>query len=99
MGPSFFDIFLTTLPSCRKIKNLSCYFQTFHDSIAKGPTIIDGREFLNYLAEMEEKMKISKKQIQETLYVTVGSFLLAVSINTILLPNKIVAGVPMELVL
>jgi len=37
-------------------------------------------------------MKISKKQIQETLYVTVGSFLLAVSINTILLPNKIVAG-------
>lgn len=37
-------------------------------------------------------MKFSKKQIQETLYVTAGSFLLAVSINSILLPNKIVAG-------
>lgn len=44
--------------------------------------------------EMEEviKMKFSKRQIQDTLYVTIGSFILAVSINSILLPNKIVAG-------
>lgn len=48
--------------------------------------------FLIILLKWRKKMKISKKQIQETLYVTVGSFLLAVSINTILLPNKIVAG-------
>nr|WP_271494199.1 YitT family protein [Enterococcus sp. 5H] len=38
------------------------------------------------------KMKFSKRQIQDTLYVTIGSFILAVSINSILLPNKIVAG-------
>ncbi|MDA9471264.1 YitT family protein [Enterococcus sp. 5H] len=37
-------------------------------------------------------MKFSKRQIQDTLYVTIGSFILAVSINSILLPNKIVAG-------
>lgn len=38
------------------------------------------------------KMKFTKRQIQDTLYVTIGSFILAVSINSILLPNKIVAG-------
>ncbi|MBO0441182.1 YitT family protein [Candidatus Enterococcus ikei] len=38
------------------------------------------------------KIKFTKKQIQDTLYVTIGSFILAVSINSILLPNKIVAG-------
>lgn len=37
-------------------------------------------------------MKFTKRQIQDTLYVTIGSFILAVSINSILLPNKIVAG-------
>lgn len=37
-------------------------------------------------------MKFSRRQIQDTLYVTIGSFILAVSINSILLPNKIVAG-------
>ncbi|OEG16947.1 hypothetical protein BCR25_03440 [Enterococcus termitis] len=38
------------------------------------------------------KMKFTKRQIQDTLYVTIGSFILAVSINSVLLPNKIVAG-------
>jgi uncharacterized membrane-anchored protein YitT (DUF2179 family) len=46
------------------------------------------------MLKMEElrNMKFTKKQLQDTLYVTVGSFVLAVSINSILLPNKIVAG-------
>lgn len=37
-------------------------------------------------------MKFTKQQIQDTLYVTIGSLILAISINSILLPNKIVAG-------
>lgn len=37
-------------------------------------------------------MKFTKRQIQDALYVTIGSFVLAVSINSVLLPNKIVAG-------
>ncbi|MEI5990206.1 YitT family protein [Enterococcus termitis] len=37
-------------------------------------------------------MKFTKQQIQDTLYVTIGSLILAISINSVLLPNKIVAG-------
>lgn len=33
-----------------------------------------------------------KQRIQETIYVTVGAFFLAVSVNMIFLPNQIVAG-------
>ncbi|MGX7198154.1 YitT family protein [Enterococcus olivae] len=35
---------------------------------------------------------LTKQQIQEALFVVAGAFVLAVSINSILLPNKIVAG-------
>ncbi|WP_086277982.1 MULTISPECIES: YitT family protein [unclassified Enterococcus] len=38
------------------------------------------------------EMKFTKQQIQDTLYVTIGSLILAISINSVLLPNKIVAG-------
>ena len=38
------------------------------------------------------KALIQKKQLQDALYVTIGSLVLALSINCILLPNKIVAG-------
>lgn len=38
------------------------------------------------------KAFIQKKQFLDTLYVTLGSLVLAISINCILLPNKLVAG-------
>lgn len=35
---------------------------------------------------------LTSKCLRETVYVTVGAFILAISINTILLPNKLVVG-------